>query len=74
MATGVSMFGLTHFGIRNNFKWALNIYFLIVIIAEGINAFGMWKANSFYGFPLTVILIAITGNLLFRFTKSSPKP
>lgn len=66
MSTGLGMLALTHFGIRNNQRWAMWTLLITVFIAQGINAYGMFSAGSYYGFPVGVLIITLFGTLLYK--------
>jgi len=59
MAIGIGVFFLTHFGIRNDFSWAKWAFLIMVLFAEGSNAIGMYTVNSFYYFPLILIILTV---------------
>ncbi|MBR9855126.1 MAG: hypothetical protein GYB37_11215 [Algicola sp.] len=64
MCAGVSMFALTHYGIRKNLSWSVWTYILVALIAQGINGYGMYSAGSHYWYPIIVLVLAILGVLL----------
>lgn len=61
MSTGISMFALTHFAIRDNKEWAKWTFIVIALIAQGINGYGMYMAGSHYWYPAVVLILALIG-------------
>ena len=66
MGCGVSMFALTHFGIRKNQNWAKWTFLIIAWIAQGLNGYGMYSAGSYYYYPIAVLILATIGVLLYK--------
>ena len=66
ISAGVSMFALTHFGIRNNQPWAKWTFLIIVWVAQGINGYGMYSVGSYYWYPIFLIALSTLGIFLFR--------
>lgn len=64
MAAGISMFALTHFGIKRNEVWARWTFIIIAFIAQGFNGYGMYSAGSHYWYPLLVLILALAGFVL----------
>ncbi|MDW3209977.1 MAG: hypothetical protein R8N23_08925 [Reichenbachiella sp.] len=61
MSAGISMFALTHFGIRNEQSWAAWTFIIIAFIAQGFNGYGMYSAGSHYWYPILVLAFALIG-------------
>ena len=66
MSAGVSMFALTHFGIRKGQSWAKWTFIIVAFIAQGINGYGMYSAGSHFWYPIGVLIFALAGTLLFK--------
>lgn len=66
MSAGISMFALTHFGIRENQSWAKWTFIIVAFIAQGINGYGMYSAGSHYWYPILVLVLAILGIVLVK--------
>lgn len=61
MSVGVSMFAINHFGVRRNQSWAKWTFIVVVLIAQGINGYGMYLAGSHYWYPILVLTLALLG-------------
>ena len=72
MCAGISMFALTHFGIRTNQSWALWTFIIVALIAQGINGYGMYSAGSHYWYPILVLTLAVVGFGLVRTNPEDP--
>ena len=66
MSAGVSMFALTHFGLRKGQYWAKWTFLIVAFIAQGINGYGMYSAGSHYWYPILVLACAFAGALTFE--------
>lgn len=67
MSAGVSMFTLTHFGIKKNHLWTKWTFMTVAFIAQGINGYGMYAAGSHYWYPILVLSCALLGFALVTF-------
>lgn len=70
MAAGLSMFTLTHFGIRRGQHWALWTCLAVAWIAQGFNGYGMYTAGSHYWYPASILLFVTLGSLMSRMSES----
>ena len=61
MATGVACLALTHFSLRRGESWAVTASALVALLAEGRNAYGMYRAQSYWGFPVVVLALLYAG-------------
>jgi len=66
MSTGLAMLALTHYGIRKGLQWANLTFIFIAIISQGINAYVMYMAGSYFWYPVAVLAIALSGILIYR--------
>lgn len=66
MSAGVSMFALTHFGIKKGQSWAKWTFIIVAFIAQGINGYGMYSAGSHYWYPMLVLAFALVGVLTIK--------
>ena len=73
MSTGISMFALTHFGIRKNLSWAKWTFIVIAIIVQGISGYGMYLAGSYFWYPLVVLFVALLGFFLLTLNSNDQK-
>ena len=69
MSAGVSMFALTHFGIRKGQAWAKWTFIIVAFIAQGINGYGMYSAGSHFWYPILVLAFAFSGVITFKIKK-----
>lgn len=61
MSAGISMFALTHFGIKNDQSWSRWTFVVVALIAQGINGYGMYSAGSHFWYPIGVLIFALSG-------------
>ena len=69
MSTGLGMFALTHFGVRNSQRWTKWTLLIMALIAQGINGYGMYTVGSYFWFPIGVFTITLFGVLLCKMKK-----
>ena len=69
LSCGVSMFALTHFGIRNNMVWAKWTYLIIALLSQGFNGWGMYSVGSYYFYPVMILIFVLLG--VFTFPKTT---
>ena len=66
MASGVACLFIIHFALRKGQRWAKGAIFVIAILSEGWNAFGMYSAGSYWMYPVSVLAILFGGLLLYE--------
>lgn len=70
MCAGISMFTLTHFGIKTNQSWSTWTFIIVALIAQGINGYGMYSAGSHFWYPILVLTLSIFGFGLIKANSS----
>lgn len=70
MCAGISMFTLTHFGIKSNQNWSSWTFIIVALIAQGINGYGMYTAGSHFWYPILVLTLSMIGFGLIKVSSS----
>ena len=65
MASGVACVFITHFALTKGQNWAKYAIFIIAILSEGWNAFGMYSAGSYWMYPVSVLVLLFGGLFLY---------
>jgi len=66
MASGVACLFIIHYALRRGQQWAKKAIFLIAILSEGWNAYGMYSAGSYWMYPVFVLALLFIGLLLYK--------
>jgi hypothetical protein len=61
IAVGIAVLILVNAPASREEMWALWAAFLLVALAEGLNAWGMYKVGSPFYFPLAFVMLAAVG-------------
>ena len=69
MAAGVAILALSHFAVRKGEVWASWTILILALMAQGFNGYGMYKAGSYYWYPLLIILIVVMAHSLRLLSK-----